>query len=95
MFKRSTTSFLENPVEEEVIEIAHPQIIAWRQKGSYHKAKSKKEKQEINAIKERDEKQMSESRILGITDLNKGEDARDFILKSAVKESRKQEGNPL
>ena len=46
-------------------------------------------------MQEKDERKMSQSRILGITDLNKGEDPREYILKSAAGESGKTEGNPL
>ena len=38
---------------------------------------------------------MSQSRILGITDLNKGEDPRAQFLKSAAGDNGKTEGNPL
>ena len=50
--------------------------MAWKKKDSFHKLRAKKELQEITAIQENDERKMSQSRILGITDLNKGEDPR-------------------
>ena len=49
----------------------------------------KREKLEVSNIKEIEEQKMNRSSILGITDLNKGEDARDYILKSAAGESGK------
>ena len=96
-FARSTTSMLENPVEEEVIEIAHPQIVAWKQKDSFHKLRAQQKLQESQKAQEREEGRMTKSHILGMANLNAGESAREFLIKSsnAAGEGGQAEGNPL
>ena len=54
-----STSFLENPIEEEDIDIAHPQIIAWKKKDSFHRGRLQREKLEVNNIREIEEQKLN------------------------------------
>ena len=88
---------LEAAGDDAVPEIAHPQIVAWKLKDSFHLQRAQQRLQETQKAQEREEDRMTKSRILGLANLHRGDSAREFMLKSSKTggEGGQAESNPL